>query len=174
MQTHDERPLQIREAEPADASSLREFVLEVTGQTNFLGSGPDEYNKTEGDVQALLHAAQEVANKVYLIALMDNRIVGLINFTAGKKRRSSHVGEFGMSVDKDFWGQGIGSQLIDALIKWANESEVVKKINLEVRTDNLRAINLYQRKGFVHEGTTTRSFCIDGQFYDCHRMGLEI
>ena len=45
MQTRDGRQLTIREAEPEDACALREFVLEVTGQTNFLSFGPDEYGK---------------------------------------------------------------------------------------------------------------------------------
>ncbi|WP_200791861.1 GNAT family N-acetyltransferase [Caloranaerobacter azorensis] len=38
---------------------------------------------------------------------------------------------------------GIASQLIKELIEWAKSSGIIKKINLKVREDNERAINLY-------------------------------
>ena len=64
--------------------------------------------------------------------------------------------------------------MIDALIDWARNTDVVRNINLRVRTDNQRAIQLYQRKGFMHEGTISKEILLDGQFYSHHWMGLEL
>jgi RimJ/RimL family protein N-acetyltransferase len=43
-----------------------------------------------------------------------------------------------------------------------------------VRTDNERAIRLYEGKGFVYEGTMRKEFFVDGRYYDLHWMGLEL
>jgi len=79
-----------------------------------------------------------------------------------------------MSVRKSYWGLGLGSRLLDALMGWAMDGQIVKKINLRVRTDNLRAIQLYERKGFVKEGLVTKAIFMDDQFYDVFWMGREI
>jgi RimJ/RimL family protein N-acetyltransferase len=50
----------------------------------------------------------------------------------------------------------------------------VKKINLRVRTDNQRAIRLYERKGFGIEGTSRKEILLDGSYFDHHWMGLEL
>ena len=97
-----------------------------------------------------------------------------LNFAAGKRPRTQHTGEFGMSVRRDDWGLGIGSRLLDALINWARSSGIVTKINLRVRTDNERAMALYRAKGFILEGTISRDLCVNGRYYDHDWMGLEL
>ena len=63
--------------------------------------------------------------------------------------------------------------MVEALIDWAHGHDV-RKVNLEVRADNARAIALYVRLGFREEGRVTRAFCIEGRFFDGLVMGLEI
>jgi RimJ/RimL family protein N-acetyltransferase len=75
---------------------------------------------------------------------------------------------------KDYWDQGIGSVMVEQLAKWAKASNVVRKINLRVRSDNYRVIHVYEKLGFQHEGLTTRDFYKDGEFYDSNRMGMNI
>ena len=74
------------------------------------------------------------------------------------------------------WGSAkcVGSVLIKYLVSWARDSQIIRKINLKVRTDNFRAINLYKRLGFISEGIITREFFINGEFFDSMHMGLEI
>ena len=80
----------------------------------------------------------------------------MINFGSGKRPRTRHAGDFGMSVHEQYWGLGIGSMLLQSLIDWCQETGFIQKINLRVRTDNTAAIRLYERKGFKKEGTITR------------------
>lgn len=58
--------------------------------------------------------------------------------------------------------------------QWAREGKVIKKINLRVREDNLNAMRLYERFGFVKEGLLTREFLVDGHFYSAVLMGLTL
>jgi RimJ/RimL family protein N-acetyltransferase len=48
----------------------------------------------------------------------------------------------------------------------------VTKINLRVRSDNVRAIALYERKGFEREGLLRRGMRVDDVYYDLLAMGL--
>jgi RimJ/RimL family protein N-acetyltransferase len=75
-------------------------------------------------------------------------------------------------VLKDYWGLSIGKHLLRYLIDWAKKTGKVRKINLRVRVDNERAIRLYQRLGFVIEGTLKREFYVGGRFIDSYLMGL--
>ena len=71
---------------------------------------------------------------------------------SGFSRRMSHRAEFGISVVKSEWGQGIGSALLQKCIMYAKE-HAIELINLEVRSDNIRAIHVYEKYGFRKIGT---------------------
>ena len=64
--------------------------------------------------------------------------------------------------------------MLDALIDWARGTGIMTKINLRVRTDNQRALALYERKGFVIEGRIRKQILLEGKYYDRHWMGLEL
>lgn len=109
-----------------------------------------------------------------IVAEIERKIIGLLNFSGGKRARTLHTGEFGVSVLKAYWGQGVGTSLIEYLINWCKENGVIRKINLRVRSDNASAIHVYKSLGFKEEGLITRDFYIDNKFYDSIQMGLSI
>jgi RimJ/RimL family protein N-acetyltransferase len=177
VKTHslkDGRQLTIREATGDDASALIEYVEAISGESNFISFGPGEFGMTVEEEVKFLEGSRSKDNQIYLVAEIDGEIVGSTNFTGGRRPRMAHTGEFGVSVRKAYWGLGVGSALLDALIEWAKGTDIVTKINLRVRADNERGIALYKRKGFVHEGTETRGFRIDGVYHDDYHMGLEL
>lgn len=57
---------------------------------------------------------------------------------------------FTIAVDKDFRAEGIGSILLEDIIKRSEASDV-NEIWLEVSTKNTAAINLYKKFGFVSQ-----------------------
>lgn len=74
---------------------------------------------------------------------------------------------------KNYWNLGIGYNLIKTAIKYGKQAGL-KKINLDTRKDNQKAINLYKKLGFKEEGIITRGTLINNKFYDLLIMGLEI
>ncbi len=164
----------IREAAVADAAALLEYVHGISGESDFLSFGPGEFELTEAEEEAFLDKCLASDNHLYLLGLMDQKIVAGLHFEAGRRPRIRHAGEFGMTVSKRHWGLGIGSLMLDALIDWARDSRIVTKINLRVRTDNRRAIRLYEHKGFAIEGTIRRDMLLDGKYFDHLWMGLEL
>jgi ribosomal-protein-alanine N-acetyltransferase len=63
-----------------------------------------------------------------------------------------------VGVDADYQGHGIGRQLMTALLEYADSGTVF----LEVRTDNVAAITLYESVGFVRVGLRRRYYRASG------------
>lgn len=166
--------LLIREAMPEDARAVLDYVEAVSGESDFLTFGPGEFDLTEAQEADFLRRCYDSDNQIYLVGSIADQIVSTLSFAAGRRPRVRHSGEFGLSVRKEYWGLGIGSFMLDALIDWARATQVVKKINLHTRTDNQRAIALYLRKGFVIEGTVNRGIFLHGEYFDHYLMGLEL
>lgn len=167
----DGRTIIIRNAVPEDAPELLEYVEQISKQSDFLSFGPGEFDLTESEERNYLANVLNANNQVYLVAVVEQSIVGAVNFYAPSRKRVRHSGEIGMSVHQDYWRLGIGSALMDALITWAESTEVVTKLNLRVRTDNRRAIALYEQKGFEREGTIRNDMKLDGEYHHHHWMG---
>jgi RimJ/RimL family protein N-acetyltransferase len=166
--------LNIREVVVRDAAAVLEYVHAVSAESPYLTFGPDEFEFTEAEERAFIADSQAAQNRLFILGSVGSSIVGLLNFSGGRRPRIRHCGEFGISVRKAWWGQGVGSLMLDALIAWARETGLVTKINLRVRTDNERAISLYGRKGFVREGTVSRDMQIAGTYFDNYMMGLRL
>jgi len=168
------RALLIREAMVEDARAVLDYVEDISGESDFLSFGPGEFEITEAEEKDFLRKCHDLDNQLYIVGLIDDTVVSTLIFSAGRRPRVRHSGEFSMSVRKQYWGLGIGSLMLGTLIDWARGTRIVKKINLRVRTDNQRAIVLYKRKGFVIEGTIRREAFLDGKYFDHHWMGLEL
>ena len=83
----------------------------------------------------------------------------------------AHRGSVGMGVVAEWRGRGIGFRLLDAALHAAFRQGFAR-VELEVRTDNARAIALYDKIGFVREGLLRDSLFIDGEYFDAIAMAI--
>jgi putative acetyltransferase len=104
-----------------------------------------------------------------LVAEVDGEVAGHAGLTLYPRRRA-HVATFGMAVDERFQGQGVGNALLAALIDLADNWYNVHRIELEVYCDNAPAIHLYEKHGFVIEGTHRAWAFRDGEYADVYTM----
>jgi L-phenylalanine/L-methionine N-acetyltransferase len=104
-----------------------------------------------------------------LMAEIDGVVVGHAGLTLFARRRA-HAGAIGMGVDQAYQGQGVGTALVAALIDLADNWYNLRRLELEVYTDNEPAIRLYQRYGFVIEGTHRGYAYRDGVWADAYSM----
>lgn len=79
-------------------------------------------------------------------------MIGWIVFQSHTRKRLSHTGSFGVMIDKEYRGLGMGKLLIRALLEWAEKNPLIEKVSLGVFSTNQRAIALYKSLGFVEEG----------------------
>lgn len=164
----------IRKACGADAEAMLEYLGVIGGESDFLTFGSGEFEKTVKEEEEFIETTLKKDNALFIIAEISGRVIGNLNFSGGPRQRTAHVGEFGVSILKEYWGNGIGEELIKCLIAWSKNSSIIRKINLRVRADNKRGIYLYKKLGFSEEGILKRDFLINGEFYDSIAMGLLI
>ncbi|MBS7806892.1 GNAT family N-acetyltransferase [Variovorax sp. PCZ-1] len=162
--------LQIRAAEPEDAAALSaligsEGVFEGTSQLPMMpvASRLDRFSKLD-PAGLLLVACTETFNA-------QQKIVGMIGLHLVQPGlRRAHVRGLGISVAKNFQGQGVGQLLMEAALHWADNWAGILRVELTVFADNARAIALYERHGFVHEGTMRGHMLRDGIYADTYLM----
>jgi len=71
----------------------------------------------------------------------------------------------GLAVHPDARRHGVAAGLLDAA-EAALRERGIRKLTLRVLSTNRAAIGLYERHGFVREGTLLEEFCINGRFVD--------
>lgn len=169
-----EAGFQLRRATPDDAGAILAYLRRMGGETEFVTFGSEGIPMSEEAEASYIASVAQRDNAIFLLAVDGERIVGALTFAGGERARLRHVGEFGVSVLREWWGRGVATALIREMLVWARKSGVVRKINLKVRADHERGIALYERLGWVHEGRTTRDLWIDGRFHDGLYMGQEI
>lgn len=163
--------LTLRRVKPADAAALAEQF-----------SDPEVF----GGTLQLPHASEEIwtqriagmtppapgSNEIVLTALIDDQPVGLAGLhPAGPQVRRRHVMGLGITVAKAAQGQGVGQALMTALMDYADNWAQVLRIELTVFHDNQRAIRLYERHGFEHEGRLRADALRNGVYEDVLVMG---
>jgi ribosomal protein S18 acetylase RimI-like enzyme len=75
----------------------------------------------------------------------------------GTKYKVKHRAEFGISILKEYWGLGLGRALTEACIQCARDAGYVQ-MELNVVSENKRAISLYQNLGFAEFGRNPKGF----------------
>jgi RimJ/RimL family protein N-acetyltransferase len=108
---------------------------------------------------------------VQFIALDGNRVVGWADIFPAWADAVKHCGSLGMGLLEPYRGQGLGERLLQACLVKA-QAKGMTRIELQVRSDNERAIRLYERMGFAREGTLRRAMRFDGAYYDALQMSL--
>ena len=168
----DGAPIRIRHPTADDAPAFLAYLRAVGAESDFLTFGAEGPPISEAEERAFLASVGKLDNAFMVIAEWNGGIVGSLGFKGGNRLRTRHVGEFGITVARVCQGVGLGRRLLELLIAWARTSGVVRKINLLVRTDNARAMALYESLGFEIEGRHRRDMMVDGEFHDAYFMGL--
>lgn len=115
--------------------------------------------------------AEPTAGNFSLVAEIDNKVVGQFGLhTFPHRPRRRHAASIGMGVHDDWQGKGVGKKLLETAIDLAENWLNITRLELEVYTDNERAIKLYERFGFEIEGTLRQHAFRDGRYVDSYAM----
>lgn len=78
-----------------------------------------------------------------------------------------HRAEVGIVVLADYRGEGIGSQVLRLLVRYAFEYLHLHQLYAHVAADNLSCLSMFVSCGFCHESCLPDWLCVgDGQFRD--------
>lgn len=105
------------------------------------------------------------------VALSDERVVGWCDILPVDRPTRAHSGVLGIGVVAGFRGKGIGPALMRAALERARGAGLTR-IELSVREDNRAAAKLYEKFGFVAEGTQRKAILLDGEYHNLIGMAL--
>ena len=156
-------------AGPDDAAALLELLHRLDAQSAFMMLEPGERETTPDPLRGRL-AGQHAAGSFDLVAEAPDRLAGWLSAEVLPYRRASRTGYLVLGVDADFAGRGIGAALLAAAADEARRRGL-RRLELTVNADNLRALGLYLRGGFQVEGLRRDAIVRDGTLVDEYYMG---
>ena len=148
----------LRNGTECDGQAVLDNFHLAHGETDYLLSYPDENCFDAMQESQFLKEKSDSANEIEIVAVVNHVVVGTAGIEAvGKKYKIRHRAEFGISVAQEFWGLGIGQALTTACIECARAAGYVQ-LELNVVADNVRALSIYQKAGFVEFGRNPKGF----------------
>jgi RimJ/RimL family protein N-acetyltransferase len=159
----------IRQISEADAAGFLLLTQTIEQETSFMLREPGERTLTVAAQRAQIAHLLVRNNHTILVAEDAGRLLGYLHAVGGAYRRNRHTVHIAMGILQAYTGQGLGQRLLTALEVWAR-AHALYRIELTVMAHNARAIRLYQRMGFIIEGTKRHALFVDGTYVDAYDM----
>lgn len=161
----------IRSAVKEDAKGLSDVRLQVDGETEHMDRVPGEAFIDEAGFEAIIEQDTNHPRNICLVAEVEGQIVGYARCAGHDLVRFKHKVEFGVGVIQQYWGYGIGKNLLQLSIAWADANGITKFILSGVLETNTNAVRLYQSLGFEIEGVLKKDRILsDGNYYSTYMM----
>ncbi|MBO4705157.1 MAG: GNAT family N-acetyltransferase [Spirochaetaceae bacterium] len=160
----------IERAKASDAKELLDFWKIVGAETDNLSFGSEGKPVTESEEFEKLKRLEESTVEAYFVARKDSAIIGTAHYTANERKRMNHRGTIGICILQSASGKGLGTRFMQTLLDFAKTTAKSEIVELEVRSDNVNAIKLYEKFGFEKIGVFKGFFKIDGKLIDFDLM----
>lgn len=161
----------IRSAVKSDAKRLSDLRLQIDGETENMDREKGEAFIDQAGFEGIIERDTNHPKNLFLVAEVGESLVGYSRCEGSDLKRFAHKVEFGLGVQKDFWGYGIGKNLMKQSISWADSNGVTKMV-LNVLETNKTGIELYKKLGFEIEGLIKNDRILsDGNYYSTYMMG---
>lgn len=112
-------------------------------------------------------------DEVYFMirSLKDDRLLGDVGLDGIQWNHGDTFMGIGLD-NRDDWGKGYGSDALQLILNYAFNELNLFRVSLNVFEYNPRAIHVYEKVGFVHEGRLRRCLNRDGRRWDMLYMGI--
>ena len=146
----DGREAILRSVRPEDASAMLESFFECVRETPFLLTSPeDTAAMTVDDERAFIEGyLSSPTGDVLLGCFVGGRLAGTGGITFNAHVKTRHRAGLSIAIRREFWGLGIGTAMLGALIRVAESREYITQLELDFFEGNSRARALYEKMGF--------------------------
>ena len=175
MTLSDGRECILRNGRYEDGEAVLESFNAAHAQTDYLLTYPEESTFTVEDERKYLQEKTDSDNEIEIIAIVDGAVPATAGFEAvGRSIKIRHRCDFGISVDRAYWGLGIGKALTEACIECAVKAGY-EQMELQAVSENERALELYRKAGFTEFGRNPKGFREkEGGYQELVYMRLEL
>jgi RimJ/RimL family protein N-acetyltransferase len=157
----------IRYIQKNDTEALCHYMNTLSEERTFVRFQGEQLTLEE-ETAYINGQLQRIENNqtVHLVAFCEGTLVGVAGLDM-KGMAEKHVGEFGISIAKTYRGKGIGSLLMETVLKEAEANiPQLRIIMLEVFSDNTLAIAMYKKLGFVEYGRLPKGVLHNNDYVD--------
>ena len=162
----------IREIRKLKGIKLKE-LSDITGLSISYLSEIENNKNCNPSLLTIMKIAKALDKKLDDICFIDDELVSLLSIQGEQKERLKHIGHFAITVKKEYWNMGIASMMMEGALEMIKETSL-KVLDLEVKEDNLSAINLYKKFNFQEIGRYPQMFNVHQKYYDALLMNLYI
>lgn len=148
----------VREANTEDAEALLKLKKSYIKNTTSIPMYEHEYRNTIKEEAELIKRYKQQENSLLLVAEHNKQLIGNIDLTGNQREKIFHTATIGMGITNSWQNLGVGSCLMDMLLKVVVNSLSVNIIWLEVYSTNILGIKLYEKFGFEECGTIKNFF----------------
>lgn len=100
----------------------------------------------------------------------ESEFIGSITGHLGSCLRDKHIMNFGIIVDKEWWGRGVGDALYMAF-ETAARNKQARRLSCDIAAGNHHALCFFKRHGFTREACFPRATTIEAHAMDLIRLG---
>lgn len=155
----------------SDLKEMLRYINELSDEKTFVRY-QGEHETLESETKYLSSRLESIESKraVHLLALSNNKLIAAADVHM-KDKTEKHIGILGISVAKDFRGEGLGKLLMELILKEA-EKEIpnLKIVTLEVYSTNDIAQKMYEKFGFERYGLLPKGITRNEKFEDAILM----
>lgn len=144
----DGREAVIRSPREEDAQPMLDFMQQVYAQTDFLLRYPEEQRFTPETEKSYFARMNESKRDAMPVCFIDGTIAGNCQLSCAPNLKLRHRASLAIAVLRKFWGQGVGTQLLQTLIRIAEKDSDLLQLELDYIEGNSRARALYEKMGF--------------------------
>ncbi|WP_414473795.1 N-acetyltransferase family protein [Microvirga sp. M2] len=154
----------IRILEPTDARAYRDLRLEA------LAASPEAFGSSYEEeaplpLEAVRARIPACGPNAIFGAFAEGRLVGMAGFAVHERAKASHKGVmWGVYVQADRRGQGLGRRLVQQVIDHATRHVIMLEAAVGLTNDNAR--RTYRALGFRPYGIERKALRVGGVFYD--------
>lgn len=164
--------LKINKAIRSDAQEIISYLNIIGGESDNLLFGANGFHMSVEAEENFIENLSGSNTSALFIGKIDNEIACVGSVMAPQRERINHQAEISISVKKKFWGLGVATHLMQTIINYAKANGQTQILHLGVIEDNLNAISLYKKLGFVEIGRYKKFLKINGQYKDEILMNL--
>ncbi len=167
--TKSGKTLTVRSPKPTDLHQVLTYINDLIAEDTYIIMSGEPV--TELEEKAYLMTLLKEVNQKQAVALyvFDGDKLVANGQIKKRSRRLSHIGDFGITVSKEYRQDGVGSQLMVMLLEEA-KAIGVKIVTLEVFSNNERACHVYKNMGFTEFGVLPKSVVYRGETINLIQM----
>jgi RimJ/RimL family protein N-acetyltransferase len=161
----------LRAGEREDIPTFVRWYTDLRTTRTLLMSSPMSHAAEERWFDRMLDAQGKDSWFFVICRREDDRPVGGIDLHEVNLRSGS--ASLGIAIgDPEDTGHGYGSDALRSLLAFGFGQLRLERIELDVYDFNDQARRVYERVGFVHEGTLRHALFRNGAHHDVHRMAI--